>query len=130
MCREAGLQVVPAAGGVDHDRSQECHRGVEVEHRRDGHDQDGSADIEHAAAPPGPPGEGAARPLEQTVFVGHHPDQEQAGNQDEGGPVLGRRRGRLVRVVQRRGQGGDGAQSREAPLERGRGGGGDRRRAR
>ena len=64
---------------------------VEVEQRRHDHDEDRGARVEDQPVG-GDPGQRTAARLEQAVLVGHEADQEEAGHQDEGRPVLGRRR--------------------------------------
>ena len=81
------LAAAPAAGGVDEHRGEERHRGVEVQHGRDGAHHDDGADEEECTARrrAGQPVPGAG---EEAVVVGHQPDQQQPGDEDERRPVL------------------------------------------
>jgi len=83
------LALTSSAGGVDQDGGEEGDRGVEVQDGGDGHDENHGAHIEdHAVASAA--SQSQARRREQPVFIGDEADEEQAADEDERRPVLGR----------------------------------------
>ena len=94
------LSLTSLSGGVDKDRGQKRYRRVQVQHRRDGRDEDHCSAVEkepvrRQACEPG------AAAANKTILLGDQPDKEQAGYEDERWPILGRSRpsgvGRRVR---------------------------------
>ena len=65
------------------------------------------------------PGQGVTAGGEEPVAVGDEADQQEPGDQDEGRPVLGRRRPGVVRGEQDRDQEEDTAAGGRAPAQRG-----------
>ncbi len=91
------LALAAAAGGVDEDRCEERHRGVEVQEARDHrHQHHGASEEDHAT--PRQARQQVAGGGEEPALVGHHTHQEQPRHEYEGRPVLGRGRGGIAAV--------------------------------
>ncbi len=94
--QEAGVHewrpsLAPAARRVHQHGREEDDRSVEIEHRRDRDDEDRRPCVEGDAIRR-QPRQGVADCREETVLLGHESDEDQAGDEDERGPVLGGRR--------------------------------------
>ena len=79
---ERRLASAPASSRVDEHRSQEGHRGIEIQDgRHDAHHDPGAHEEDDAVV--GRPGQRVAGGGKEAVIVGHHAYEKQARDEDE-----------------------------------------------